>query len=269
MAIVACVDMLNGEKQLQLEVEKRKYSRSSCYSEKKKRSKVVYLKTQIQWILFYGKLEKWDWTLRRDTTEILRMHLVRNWKKIGKRRGQSGGIIRKGEPHERNPCAPDFEEQTPEETSQQADCSSKAAWNLARKIFKHKAEDKATFYSPVKIKAPVLVSKNTEERMFVVDSGASMHNAEQGYLSSDTMDTLRNVQKPYDGSDRKWWSAQPRGGTSVRSRFKSVRHSGNFSKKRQQFYRLVSFAQHADIRVSEKKRRNSTIWPRMGRQLFV
>ena len=40
---------------------------------------------------------------------------------------------------------------------------------------KLKAEDKATCYSPVEIKAPVPVSKNTEERMLVVDSGASMH----------------------------------------------------------------------------------------------
>ena len=41
------------------------------------------------------------------------------------------------------------------------------------KIKKLKAEDKAAFFSPVEIKAPVLVSRNTEERMFVVDSGAS------------------------------------------------------------------------------------------------
>ena len=33
------------------------------------------------------------------------------------------------------------------------------------KIFKLMAEDKATFYSLVEIKSPVLVSKNTEERM--------------------------------------------------------------------------------------------------------
>ena len=51
----------------------------------------------------------------------------------GKRRGQSGGIIQKGEPHERNPCAPDFEDRTFEETSRQADCTSKVAWNLAWK----------------------------------------------------------------------------------------------------------------------------------------
>ena len=33
----------------------------------KEESKVVYLKIQIQWIEFYGKLETWDWMLRRDT----------------------------------------------------------------------------------------------------------------------------------------------------------------------------------------------------------
>ena len=58
------------------------------------------------------------------------------------------------------------------------------------------AEDKATFYSPVEIKAPVLVSQNTEERMFVVDSGASMHTLSKKDLSSDGMDTLRRSRTP-------------------------------------------------------------------------
>ena len=70
---------------------------------RRKKSKVVYLETQIQWILFFGRLKNWDWTLRRDTPEILRMHLVQNW--IRERKRKSGGIIQKGEPHERNPCA--------------------------------------------------------------------------------------------------------------------------------------------------------------------
>ena len=69
--------------------------------------------------------------------------------KIRERKGQSRGVIQKGEPHERNPCAPKFEERTPEETSRQEGCARKAA-------------------SCEKKKAPVLVSKNTEERMFVV-----------------------------------------------------------------------------------------------------
>ena len=75
------------------------------------------------------------------------------------------------------------------------DKKSTPAKNLARKIYKLKAEDKATFYSLVKIKAPVLASKNTEERMFVVDSGASMHMLSKKDLSSDEMDTLRRSRK--------------------------------------------------------------------------
>ena len=109
----------------------RRYSRKSCYYQKKKRSKVVYLKIQIQWILSCGKLENWDWTLRRDTTENFQDASGAKLNS-GKKR-QSGGIIQKGEPHERNPCAPDFQEQAPEETSRQAGCTSKVAWNLARK----------------------------------------------------------------------------------------------------------------------------------------
>ena len=79
----------------------------------------------------------------------------------------------------------------------------KAAWKLARKINKLKAEDKGTFYSLVDFKAPVLVSKNTEGRMFVVDSGASMHMLSKKDLSSDEMDTVRRSRNS-DGSDGKW-----------------------------------------------------------------
>ena len=65
-----------------------------------------------------------------------------------------------------------------------------------REILKLKAEDKATFYSPVETKALVLVSKNTEERMFVVDSGASVHMLSKKDISSDEMDTLRRSRNP-------------------------------------------------------------------------
>ena len=154
---------------------------------KKKPSKVGNLKTQIQWILFYGKLKYWDWTLRRDTPEILRMHLVQNW--IREIERQAGGIIQKCEPHERNPCAPSFEEQPPEETSRQADCDSKVARNLAR-----------NYASSSRTLNYVLFScegaRDTEDRMFIVYSGVSMHNTEQGVLSLDTIDTLRRSKTP-------------------------------------------------------------------------
>ena len=106
------------------------------------------------------------------------------------------GHLEEGEPHERNPSAPEFEERAPEETSRQEGYARKTAWNMARKIFKLKAEDKATFYSPVEIKAPVPASQITEERVSVVDSGASMHMLSKKDLHSDGMDTLRRSRNP-------------------------------------------------------------------------
>ena len=67
--------------------------------------------------------------------------------KIREEKGQSGGIIQKGEPHERNPCAPGFEEQPPEETSRQEDCTSKSSVEFGEKICKFKAEDNNVLFS--------------------------------------------------------------------------------------------------------------------------
>ena len=122
----------------------------------------------------------------------------RTWYEIRTRdtKGPSPGIIQKGDTHERNPCAPKFEERTPEETSRQEDCARNAAWDLAKNIFKLKAEDEATFYSPVKIKAPALVSKSTEDCMLVLDSGTSMHMLSKKDLSSDELDTLKRSRNP-------------------------------------------------------------------------
>ena len=39
-------------------------------------------------------------------------------------------------------------------------------------------------------------ARDTEDGTFIVYSAASMHNAEQGDLSSDTMDTLRRFKNP-------------------------------------------------------------------------
>ena len=46
------------------------------------------------------------------------------------------------------------------------------------------------------VEAPILISKTTEERVFVVDSGASMHMLSKGDLSSDELDTLRRSRNP-------------------------------------------------------------------------
>ena len=110
--------------------------------------------------------------------------------KIRERKRHSVEFVQKGEPHERNPYAPSLEEQPPEETSWQAGCDSKTAWNLARKYASSKSEDNYVLFS-------CEGARDTEYRMFVMDSGASMHNVEQGEMSSDTMDTLRRSNTPH------------------------------------------------------------------------
>ena len=116
---------------------------------RKKRSKVVYLKNQIRRILFYGKLENWDWTLIRDTpwnsqdapgTKLK----IREWK------GQSGGIVQKRWTSWAKSLRVQYWEETPEETSLQADLTSKVAWNLARIYASSEPNIKTTFYSLVK-----------------------------------------------------------------------------------------------------------------------
>ena len=46
------------------------------------------------------------------------------------------GVICAGEPHQRNPNAPKFEDRSQEETEWQERCAREAAWKLAKKILK-------------------------------------------------------------------------------------------------------------------------------------
>ena len=118
-------------------------------------------------------------------------------------------------------------------------------------FFKLKAEDKATFYSLVEIQAPVPVSQNTEERMLVVDSGASMHMLSKKDLHSDGMDTLRRSRNPAT-------VVTANGEVQTNDRHRCMftisicSSQCNYSMKRKQFYRLVSFAQNTDVHTSEK-----------------
>ena len=88
------------------------------------------------------------------------------WYKIEFRKErQSGGIVQEGEHHERNPCAPGFEEQPPEETSRRAGCTSKVAWNLARNYASSSRTSNYVWFS-------CEGAKDTEALMFIVYSEA-------------------------------------------------------------------------------------------------
>ena len=119
MAIVACIDMMVRGNPAR---GREEGTQGSVAILRRQTSKVVYPKILIQGILFNGKLKNRDWTLRRDTPEILRMHLVQSWifeKKVIW--GPYSKKKKKGEPRERNPCALDFVDQPPKETSLRED----------------------------------------------------------------------------------------------------------------------------------------------------
>ena len=109
---------------------------------------------------------------------------------IRERKGPSRGVIQKSEPHERNPCAPGFEEQQPEETSRQKDCISKVAWNLARKYASLSRTLNYVLFS-------CEGARDTEAGMFIVYSGASMHNAEQRRIKLRYNGYFEKVQKTH------------------------------------------------------------------------
>ena len=117
--------------------------------------------------------------------------------KIRERKGPSRGVIQKFEPHERNLCAPRFEERTQDETLHQEKCARRVAWDFAKSVHKLTNTNKATLYSPIEARAtPAPTSTPTEEREFVVDSGASMRMLSKKVLSSDEMENLRRPGTP-------------------------------------------------------------------------
>ena len=86
------------------------------------------------------------------------------------------GMICPGDPHQRIPNAPKFEDRSQEETEWQERCAREAAWKLVQHTLKIKEKNKAAFFSPsVHWCLPARSTLKPEEREFVVNSGASMH----------------------------------------------------------------------------------------------
>ena len=130
VAVVAYFDMLLVKEVTPARGRRRRYSRNSCYYEKEKRGPRLCI-SKFRSNEFYST-ESWRIGIERSGGthhEILSVHLVQNWNS-GKKRAIWSHYPKKVNINERNPCAPGFEEQPLEETSRQADCTSKIAWNL-------------------------------------------------------------------------------------------------------------------------------------------
>ena len=79
-------------------------------------------------------------------------------------------MICQGDPHERSPNAPTFEDRSQEETEWQERCAREAACKLAKNIFKLKETNKTAFFSPSENWCLLASTLKPEERVFVVDS---------------------------------------------------------------------------------------------------
>ena len=106
------------------------------------------------------------------------------------------GYICPGEPHERRPNAPKFEDRSQEETEWPEQGAREAAWKLAKNVLKLKEHERATFFSPSENWCLLVSTLKPEEREFVVDSGASMHMISKKDLSDAEMDTLTKSCSP-------------------------------------------------------------------------
>ena len=95
-----------------------------------------------------------------------------------------------GEPHQRSPNAPKFEDRSQEETEWQEQGAREAAWKLAKSVSNLEEQERATFFSPSENWCLPASNLKPEEREFVVDSGASMHMISKKDSSDAEMDTL-------------------------------------------------------------------------------
>ena len=102
-------------------------------------------------------------------------------------------------PNQRSPFAMKIEDRSPGETATQERCAHCKAWNLARNMNKLKEKDKAPFYSPAN--EWIMLAAKTEEREFVVDSGASMHMVSKKDLELSRIGDREDIEESDDGDD--------------------------------------------------------------------
>ena len=101
-----------------------------------------------------------------------------------------------GEPHDRSPNAPKFEDRSQEETEWQEQGACEAAWKLAKSVLKLKEHERAMFFSPSENRCVLASNLKPEEREFVVDSGASMYMISKKDLNDAEMDILTKSCSP-------------------------------------------------------------------------
>ena len=192
------------------------------------------LKIPIRRSLFYGKLQTWHRTRQRDTT-------WNSQEAPGTKLKIRESKARESGPHKQ-----------------------RGTWR--KKVYKLKNKDKTMFYFPVEERANLVQNPQRSEGLLLIQEvlctcGAKEICVQQKWIRWDD-----------PGPPSRWWqqmvkSKQPR----KREHTYMILVCSwlcKYSQKRQQFYRLVSFAKSTDIHMSGSAVKNYG-WPKMERQLLA
>ena len=125
----------------------------------------------------------------KSTTAVARHTKIRD-------QNPSLGYICPGEPHQRSPNAPKFEDRSQEETEWQEQDAREAAWKLAKSVLKLQEQERATLFPPSENRCLPASTLKLEEGEIVVDSGASMQMISKKDLNDAEMDTLTKSCSP-------------------------------------------------------------------------
>ena len=90
------------------------------------------------------------------------------------------GYICPGEPHERSPNAPKFEDRSREETEWQELGAREAAWKLAKNVFKLKEHERAAFFSSPENRCFPASTLKPEERVCCGIRCVNAHDQQKG-----------------------------------------------------------------------------------------
>ena len=91
------------------------------------------------------------------------------------------GYICPGEPHQRSPNTPKFEDRSQEETEWQEQGAREAAWKLAKRVLKLKEHQRATFFSPLENRClPASTLKPEEKRICCRLRSVNAHDQQKG-----------------------------------------------------------------------------------------
>ena len=113
-----------------------------------------------------------------------------------------------GNPHQRSPNTPKFEDRSQEETEWQERCAREAAWRLAEKYPEAEGENKSTFFSPTKDRCLLAPSKTLTggKRLCRRLRGVDAHDKQKGF-EFHRIENRKDFEKSYDGHNSQWTSA--------------------------------------------------------------